>query len=33
MARVYSGHDRLCIEDIAPWTDADEQRIEAWLDE
>ena len=31
MARVYSGHDRICIEDIAPWTDADEQRIEAWL--
>ncbi len=32
MALVYSGHDRICIEDIAPWTDADEQRIEAWLD-
>ena len=33
MALVYSGHDRICIEDIAPWTDADEQQIDAWLDE
>jgi choline-sulfatase len=31
MARVYSGHDRVCIEDIAPWTDTNEQQIEAWL--
>jgi arylsulfatase K len=31
MARVYSGYDRLCIEDIAPWTDENEQQLEAWL--
>ena len=31
MARVYSGYDRVCIEDIAPWTDENEQQIEAWL--
>ncbi|MDA0709758.1 MAG: sulfatase-like hydrolase/transferase [bacterium] len=31
MARVYSGFDRLSIEDIARWTDGNEQRIEAWL--
>ena len=31
MARVYSGFDRLCIEDIAPWTDNNEQQIESWL--
>ena len=33
MARVYSGYDRLCIEDIAPWTDENEQQLEAWLAE
>ena len=32
MARVYSGYDRVCIEDIAPWTDENEQQIEAWLE-
>jgi len=31
MARVYSGHDRVCIEDIAPWTDENEQQLETWL--
>ena len=31
MARVYSGYDRLCIEDIAPWADESEQQLEAWL--
>ncbi|MFP4028260.1 MAG: sulfatase [Candidatus Brocadiia bacterium] len=33
MAKIYSGYDRLCIEDIMPWTDDDEARIEAWLAE
>ena len=33
MARVYSGYDRLCIEDIAPWADESEQQLEAWLTE
>ena len=32
MAMVYSGFDRLCIEDIVPWSEADEDVIEAWLD-
>ena len=31
MARVYSGFDRLCIEDIVPWTQANEATIEVWL--
>ena len=31
MASVYSGFDRLCIEDISPWTNENEQKIEAWL--
>ncbi len=31
MAHVYSGFDRQSIEDIMPWTEADEARIEAWL--
>lgn len=31
MARIYSGFSRLCISDYLPWTDADEQLIEAWL--
>jgi arylsulfatase A-like enzyme len=31
MAHIYSGYDRQCIEDIMPWTDEDEARIEAWL--
>jgi len=31
MARVYSGFDRLCIEDIEPWTRHDEEQIETWL--
>ena len=31
MARIYSGFDRQCIEDIRPWTDEDEAQIEAWL--
>ena len=32
MARVYSGFDRLCIEDIVPWAESDERVIEAWLE-
>ncbi|MDP6779487.1 MAG: sulfatase-like hydrolase/transferase [Candidatus Latescibacteria bacterium] len=32
MAMVYSGFDRLCIEDIVPWRRADEDLIEAWLE-
>jgi arylsulfatase K len=31
MAHVYSGYDRQCIEDIRPWTDKEEEQIEAWL--
>ncbi len=31
MARIYSGFSHLCISDYLPWTDADEQVIEAWL--
>ncbi len=31
MSRVYSGFDRLCIEDIVPWRDEDERKITAWL--
>jgi arylsulfatase A-like enzyme len=31
MAKVYSGFDHLCIEDIVPWRDEDEERIERWL--
>jgi hypothetical protein len=31
MSRVYSGFDRVCIEDIAPWTDQNERQIEDWL--
>ncbi|MBN1674564.1 MAG: sulfatase-like hydrolase/transferase [Kiritimatiellae bacterium] len=31
MARVYSGFDRLCIEDIVPWGKEDEAVIEQWL--
>ena len=31
MARVYSGFDRLCIEDIVPWREEDEEMIAAWL--
>ena len=31
MASVYSGFDRLCIEDISPWTNENEQKIEAWI--
>jgi len=33
MARVYSGFDRLCIEDIMPWRPEDEAAIEAWLED
>ena len=33
MARVYSGFDRLCIEDIVPWREEDERVIEGWLAE
>lgn len=32
MARIYSGYDRICIEDIVPWSDEDEAVIAAWLD-
>ena len=32
MALVYSGFDRLCIEDIVPWGKEDEDVIEAWLE-
>ena len=31
MAHVYSGYDRQCIEDMRPWTTAEEELIEAWL--
>jgi len=31
MAHVYSGYDHQSIEDLQPWTAADEERIEAWL--
>jgi len=31
MARVFSGWDDLEPEDIVPWKDGDEARIEAWL--
>jgi arylsulfatase K len=31
MARIYSGFDRLCIEDIAPWRKEDEDKIVTWL--
>jgi arylsulfatase K len=31
MARIFSGWDDLKPEDIVPWTDADEARIEAWF--
>jgi arylsulfatase K len=31
MAHVYSGYDRQCIEDIRPWTEKEEEQIEAWL--
>ncbi len=31
MARVYSGFDRLPDEEVEPWTDEDEARIEHWL--
>lgn len=31
MAHVYSGFDRQCIENILPWRDEDEERIEDWL--
>ena len=33
MAQIYSGFDRLCIEDIVPWSDEDEARVEAWSEE
>jgi len=31
MARIYSGFDRMSIEDITPWYAEDEKRIDAWL--
>ena len=31
MAHVYSGFDRQCIEDMRPWTGAEEEKIEEWL--
>lgn len=31
MSKIYSGFDRLCVEDIKPWTQEDESLIEAWL--
>ncbi len=33
MAYIYSGFDRLCIEDIMPWRPGDEKLIEQWLKE
>ncbi|MFW5856114.1 MAG: sulfatase, partial [Bacillota bacterium] len=33
MAYIYSGYDRMNIEDIRPWTDEDEQQIIDWLQE
>ena len=33
MATVYSGFDRLAIEDIIPWREEDEKQIKEWLDE
>ncbi len=33
MALVYSGFDRMCIEDIVPWSAEDERQIEEWLGE
>ena len=33
MALIYSGFDRMCIEDIVPWSAEDEQQIEEWLGE
>lgn len=32
MSRVYSGFDRLCIEDIVRWRPEDERQIEEWLE-
>ncbi len=31
MARIYSGFDQLCIEDITPWREEDEDKIKTWL--
>lgn len=31
MSRIYSGYGKLCINDVIPWTAADEQKIEDWL--
>lgn len=33
MSRIYSGWDDLCIEDVIPWTEEDEERIRGWLEE
>ena len=33
MAHVYSGFDRQCIEDMRPWTSAEENQIQNWLEE
>ncbi|MFO7946609.1 MAG: sulfatase-like hydrolase/transferase [Armatimonadota bacterium] len=33
MSHVYSGFDRQCIEDLMPWTEADEARLQEWLGE
>ena len=31
MARIFSGWDRLAADQIRPWTERDEVRIERWL--
>lgn len=33
MAKIYSGYNRLCIEDIMPWTKEDEELILKWLED
>lgn len=33
MAHVYSGFDRQSIEDMRPWTEGDEEKIEGWLNQ
>ncbi len=33
MSRIFSGWDYVSEDDCQPWTDADERRIEAWLQE
>jgi len=33
MARIFSGWDHLADDEVTPWTDADEDKIKAWLGE